>query len=56
MLASLANKTALGFLNPLLYQYADALTDVTSGTQTGCPIPAGFSAVVGWDPVTTNAC
>ncbi|KAI9452653.1 subtilisin-like protein [Lactarius psammicola] len=42
----------LGFLNPWLYGPAiDALTDITSGSNPGCNTP-GFSAIVGWDPVT----
>jgi subtilase family serine protease len=46
----------LGFLNPFLYQNADAFTDVTKGNnaigrQTG-PIPYGFNCTKGWDPAT----
>ncbi|KAJ7245337.1 family S53 protease-like protein [Mycena rebaudengoi] len=43
----------LGFLNPFLYSAAGraALNDVTSGTNPGCNTN-GFSARVGWDPVT----
>jgi len=51
-----ANKTSLGFLNPLLYANPEALNDVSQGVQGGCRIDsqevAGFPAVVGWDPVT----
>ena len=51
-----ANKTSLGFLNPLLYANPGALNDVSLGVQGGCRIDsqevAGFPAVLGWDPVT----
>ncbi|KIK61924.1 hypothetical protein GYMLUDRAFT_165316 [Collybiopsis luxurians FD-317 M1] len=43
--------TTLGFLNPLLYANSSALNDITSGTNPGCGTN-GFSAEVGWDPVT----
>ncbi|KAI9451810.1 subtilisin-like protein [Lactarius psammicola] len=45
-------KSPLGFLNPLLYGYAiRGFHDITSGTNPGCGTK-GFSAIVGWDPVT----
>ncbi|KAI9442972.1 subtilisin-like protein [Lactarius indigo] len=45
-------KNALGFLNPWLYSFGlEGLRDVTSGSNPGCGTD-GFSAVVGWDPVT----
>jgi tripeptidyl-peptidase-1 len=51
-----ANKTTLGFLNPMLYANPDALNDVSQGVQGGCNIDgsavAGFPAVEGWDAVT----
>ena len=44
----------LGFLNPFLYQNADAFTDVTIGTNAisrgGAPVPNGFNCTKGWDP------
>ncbi|KAJ6513955.1 subtilisin-like protein [Mycena vulgaris] len=48
-----AGKPVLGFLNPFLYSRAGraAFTDVTSGHNPGCNTD-GFSAKVGWDPVT----
>ncbi|KAJ7493844.1 family S53 protease [Mycena latifolia] len=48
-----AGKPVLGFLNPFLYSPAGraAFTDVTSGNNPGCNTN-GFSASVGWDPVT----
>ncbi|KAJ7473313.1 peptidase S8/S53 domain-containing protein [Mycena latifolia] len=48
-----AGKPVLGFLNPFLYSAAGraAFTDITSGTNPGCDTD-GFSAKVGWDPVT----
>lgn len=50
------NKPVLGFLNPFLYQNADAFTDCTLGTNaigrgTG-PLKYGFNATKGWDPAT----
>ncbi|KAI9448785.1 subtilisin-like protein [Lactarius psammicola] len=45
-------KAPLGFLNPWLYSDARAgLNDITSGSNPGCGTD-GFSAGVGWDPVT----
>jgi tripeptidyl-peptidase-1 len=49
-----ANKSTLGFLNPLFYKNAGVFNDVTSGANeagAGCG-NIGFSAQVGWDPVT----
>lgn len=48
-------KAGLGFLNPWLYANAtSALTDITSGSNSGCPriSNAGFDAISGWDPAT----
>jgi len=46
----------LGFLNPLIYQNAEKLTDVTKGYNAGCDLSdyydRGFYASEGWDPVT----
>lgn len=49
----LANgKPSLGFLNPLLYSTAaSGLNDIVSGSNPGCGT-AGFTAGIGWDPVT----
>ncbi|KAH9062382.1 subtilisin-like protein [Lactarius vividus] len=42
----------LGFLNPWLYGRGfRGLTDITEGSNPGCNMD-GFSAIVGWDPVT----
>ena len=41
----------MGFLNPWIYQNADAFNDVTQGTNTGGG-KYGFTAVAGWDPAT----
>jgi len=51
-----AGKPAMGYLNPFLYQNADAFRDVTVGTNaigrgTG-PIKYGFTCAPGWDPAT----
>ncbi|KAI7909166.1 tripeptidyl-peptidase 1 [Pyricularia oryzae] len=50
---------ALGFLNPMLYQNAAAMTDIVNGAGIGCrkqrtefPNGARFNATAGWDPVT----
>ncbi|KIJ54290.1 hypothetical protein M422DRAFT_775435 [Sphaerobolus stellatus SS14] len=45
------NKTSLGWLNPLIYAAPTAFNDITSGSNPGCGTN-GFTAVVGWDPVT----
>lgn len=46
-----AGKTSIGFVNPTLYAYPSVLNDITEGGNQGCGT-AGFSATVGWDPVT----
>ncbi|RAK75328.1 S53 family peptidase [Aspergillus fijiensis CBS 313.89] len=46
-----AGKGPVGFLNPVLYRNADALNDITNGTNPGCGTD-GFSTAPGWDPVT----
>ncbi|KAJ7366057.1 family S53 protease [Mycena albidolilacea] len=46
-----AGNPPLGFLNPWLYANADALNDVTTGSNPGCGAK-GFTARAGWDPVT----
>jgi tripeptidyl-peptidase-1 len=43
---------ALGFLNPFLYQNADAFNDVTTGTNDAGNRKGGFDAAKGWDPAT----
>ena len=48
-LVALANQAAgrsAGFVNPVLYAHPAAMTDITKGNN------AGYSAAVGWDPVT----
>ena len=48
-----AGKPSLGFLNPFIYQNADAFNDIVSGTGEGCgAAQKGFPAAKGWDPVT----
>ena len=51
-----AGKKPLGFLNPWLYsigpKVANALNDVESGSNMGCGLGSGFTAIKGWDPVT----
>ncbi|KAF8263391.1 peptidase S8/S53 domain-containing protein [Lactarius quietus] len=46
------DEPALGFLNPRLYdELLPGFKDITSGSNPGCGTD-GFSAIVGWDPVT----
>jgi tripeptidyl-peptidase-1 len=48
-----SGKATLGFLNPFLYQNADALFDVTEGSSSGCGLfSKGWPATKGWDAVT----
>lgn len=47
-----AGKAPVGFLNPVLCSNPDVLNDITSGNNPGCGTQ-GFSAVNGWDPVTS---
>ena len=53
---AVAGKPPLGFLNPLLYQNADALNDCTFGSGGGCFDDSdndnGFPSLPGWDAVT----
>ncbi|KAJ7780215.1 peptidase S8/S53 domain-containing protein [Mycena maculata] len=44
-------KAPLGFLNPLIYTIPSGFNDIVSGSNPGCG-QAGFTAGVGWDPVT----
>ncbi|KAI5305495.1 RNA polymerase II subunit A C-terminal domain phosphatase [Ascosphaera pollenicola] len=46
-----ANKSTIGFINPILYANPDIFNDITIGKNQGCGTE-GFSAVEGWDPVT----
>lgn len=46
-----AGKSALGFLNPFIYQNPSAFQDVTSGTNHDSR-KYGFTAVKGWDAAT----
>jgi len=46
-----AQKTTLGFLNPLFYSNPTSFNDITSGNNPGCGTN-GFYASQGWDPVT----
>jgi len=42
----------LSFFNPRIYSdFLPGFNDITSGTNPGCGTD-GFSAIVGWDPVT----
>ena len=48
-----AGKPSLGFLNPFIYQNADAFNDITTGSNEGCGLGQdGYPAAAGWDPVT----
>ncbi|EJT70735.1 hypothetical protein GGTG_11758 [Gaeumannomyces tritici R3-111a-1] len=46
-----AGKSAVGFVNAVLYEHPEALNDITSGKNPGRGTE-GFEAVQGWDPVT----
>ncbi|THU82569.1 subtilisin-like protein [Dendrothele bispora CBS 962.96] len=48
-----AGKKPVGFINPAIYsdQFKNGLNDITTGDNPGCG-SNGFSAAVGWDPVT----
>uniref|UniRef100_A0A7S4LNF2 subtilisin n=1 Tax=Oxyrrhis marina TaxID=2969 RepID=A0A7S4LNF2_OXYMA len=46
-------KPTLGFLNPMLYENAGALNDITTGSSNGCGLfSKGWPAKTGWDAVT----
>lgn len=53
-------QSSLGFLNPFLYANPGALTDITTGSSSGCQgagggLPASgakWNCTTGWDPVT----
>merc|ERR1712007_152045 len=45
-------QSSLGFLNPLIYEKADAFNDVTTGSSAGCLGEDGWPAKKGWDAVT----
>jgi len=50
-----AGKSPLGFLNPFIYQNADAFNDVTSGCNYGTAVFSKkncFTAIKGWDAAT----
>merc|ERR1712072_1571915 len=42
-------QSPLGFLNPFIYENADAFHDITKGLQSGCP---GWPVTKEWDAVT----
>lgn len=46
-----AGKSAMGWLNPFIYENPDAFNDVTSGTNSG-GYTSGFTAIEGWDAAT----
>lgn len=50
-------KRPVGFINPVLYAYPEAMNDINMGNNAICELPesdksAGFHATEGWDPVT----
>lgn len=48
-----AGKSALGFLNPLIYQHPECFHDIKDGSQNNCNAgTTGFAALEGWDPAT----
>ncbi|KAH8878731.1 subtilisin-like protein [Thozetella sp. PMI_491] len=44
-------KGPVGFINPVLYEHPEVLTDIKNGSNPNCGTD-GFKAVKGWDPVT----
>jgi len=46
-----AGKPVIGFANPVLYQFPEAMNDIVSGNAPACNTD-GFSAVPGWDPIS----
>jgi tripeptidyl-peptidase-1 len=46
-----AGKSAVGFVNPLLYANPQVFNDITTGNNAACGVN-GFAAGTGWDPVT----
>jgi tripeptidyl-peptidase-1 len=52
----IAGKPSMGFLNPFMYANPDAFTDIVLGSnninRNGQPLPFGWEASKGWDPVT----
>jgi tripeptidyl-peptidase-1 len=46
-----ANKTTIGFVNPIMYAHPEVFHDITSGSNPNCGTN-GFSATKGWDPVS----
>ncbi|KAH8666390.1 peptidase S8/S53 domain-containing protein [Xylariales sp. PMI_506] len=46
-----AGKSAVGFVNPVLYEHPEVLNDIVNGSNPGCGT-TGFNASTGWDPVT----
>jgi tripeptidyl-peptidase-1 len=46
-----ANKSTVGFINPILYAHPEAFHDITEGSNPNCNT-TGFLAAEGWDPVT----
>lgn len=48
-----AGKTALGWLNPLIYANGQCFNDVHDGSMNNCNAgTSGFSTINGWDPAT----
>jgi tripeptidyl-peptidase-1 len=48
-----AGKSALGWLNPLIYANPQCFNDVDDGSQNNCNAgTTGFATIAGWDPAT----
>lgn len=50
---SLAGKSAVGFINPVIYKHPEVFSDVVKGKNPGCGTE-GFPAAEGWDPVSIS--
>lgn len=44
-------KGPVGFINSVLYEHPEVMTDIVNGTNPGCG-SEGFRAAPGWDPVS----
>lgn len=50
-----ANKSTVGFINPVAYAHPEVFNDITAGGNQGCGTK-GFSSAPGWDPVVSVVC
>ena len=48
----IAGKPSMGFLNPFMYANPDIVLGSNNINRNGQPLPFGWEASKGWDPVT----